>query len=263
MKHTLTITILLVAMFLGSQVIGLFITKHYLPTQKGQPAKELPFDIERPQIEEKTSYLPIFISILVATGLAFLLIKFQAFRLWKLWFFIAISFTLLIALSSFIPQIIALIVSVITALMLIFRPNVIIQNLVQLFIYGGLAAIFVPILNILSVSILLILISIYDVIAVLKTKHMVSLAKFQSKSNLFAGLSIPYRPKIPKNVKAGIKTKPSLEKGSIAILGGGDIGFPLLFSGVILKSYNMTYALIITLWHNHKMIFYCVVTLRF
>ena len=247
MKHTLIVTILLVAMFLGSQIIGLFITKHYLPEQKGEPPKELPFDIERPQIEEKTSYLPIFISILLATLIAFALIKFKAYKLWKLWFFLAISFTLIIALSSFIPQIIALIISVVVALLLIFKPNVIIQNLVQLFIYGGLAAIFVPILNIISISILLVLISIYDVIAVWKTKHMVSLAKFQTKSKLFAGLSIPYEPKTSKIGKIGNK-KYKLEKGSIAILGGGDIGFPLLFSGVILKTYNMQYALITTLF---------------
>ena len=76
---------------------------------------------------------------------------------------------------------------------------------------------------------------------------MVSLAKFQSKSNLFAGLSIPYHSKTSKIGNISSK-KYKLEKGSIAILGGGDIGFPLLFSGVILKTYNMQYALITTLF---------------
>jgi len=55
-------------------------------------------------------------------------------------------------------------------------------------------------------------------IAVWKTKHMISMAKFQAKAKIFAGFLVPYG------------------KNKTAVLGGGDIGFPLLFSGVILKS---------------------------
>ena len=53
--------------------------------------------------------------------------------------------------------------------------------------------------------------------AVWKSKHMIKMAKFQTKMKLFAGLMVPY----------GKKT---------AILGGGDLGFPLLFTGVIFKN---------------------------
>src|SRR3989338_8407762 len=48
---------------------------------------------------------------------------------------------------------------------------------------------------------------------------MVKLMKFQSKLKLFAGLLIPY-------------------KNNIAVLGGGDLGFPLLFAGILLKDYG-------------------------
>ncbi|GAG21233.1 unnamed protein product, partial [marine sediment metagenome] len=69
-----------------------------------------------------------------------------------------------------------------------------------------------------SISILLVIIAIYDAIAVWKTKHMIKLAKFQSKLKVFAGLLIPYG------------------KRRAAILGGGDIGFPLLFAAVALRT---------------------------
>lgn len=68
---------------------------------------------------------------------------------------------------------------------------------------------------------------------------MIKLAKFVSSSKLFAGLAIPY--KIPKKEKILPKVKESskgvLKKGKvrIAILGGGDIGFPLMFAGVVMK----------------------------
>jgi len=50
----------------------------------------------------------IFIAILIATGVALLLIRFSAFRLWKVWYFISIFITLLIAFGAFIPELIAL-----------------------------------------------------------------------------------------------------------------------------------------------------------
>ena len=99
----------------------------------------------------------------------------------------------------------------------------------QLFIYGGLAAIFVPILNLFAMIMLLFFISGYDMYAVWKSKHMVKLAKFQT-STAFAGVMIPYKL---ASLKKGKKKKVKVKS---AILGGGDIGFPLLFAGVIFKT---------------------------
>ena len=131
---------------------------------------------------------------------------------------------MLISLSAFINQGLALLASLIIAIFKVIKQNIVIHNLSELFIYGGLAAIFSQSLSIFSVSILLILISIYDMIAVWKTKHMIKLAKFQTRLKLFAGLLIPYKYK--KETKT-------------AILGGGDIGFPLLFAAAVLKSYGI------------------------
>jgi len=100
-----------------------------------------------------------------------------------------------------------------------FKNNFYIHNFTELFIYGGLAAIFVPVMGIAAMIIVLVVISVYDFIAVFKTKHMIKMAKFQTKIKLFAGLYVPYGKKA-------------------AILGGGDLGFPLLFSGVVFRSYG-------------------------
>ncbi len=74
---------------------------------------------------------------------------------------------------------------------------------------------------------LLILISIYDMYAVWKSKHMIKLAKFQSKNNVFAGFYVPYTIHKWKNA--------ARRKVKTAILGGGDVAFPLLFAGTVLK----------------------------
>ncbi len=72
---------------------------------------------------------------------------------------------------------------------------------------------------------------------------MVSMAQFQTKSKLFPGLLIPYSKKGINLEKSKVKLKEKSEN-ALAILGGGDLAFPLMFSGVILKNYNFLSALI-------------------
>ena len=250
MKHNLWAISFLVAIFLLAQVVGLAVTSHYLekPT--------LPMNIERPEVpKEQQSYtfIPIFIFILIATGLGLLLIKFSMMRLWKFWFLLSVWLCLTISFNAFIPEKIAIGLAVILALLKVFRPSVIIHNFTEIFIYGALAAIFVPILNVTAVIVLLVLISAYDYIAVRRTKHMVKLAKFQGKSKMFAGLLLPYKIKKNKgelklkeeNIAVGKKVNLSQagqlpkEKSGVAILGGGDIGFPLLFAGAVMKQFEL------------------------
>jgi presenilin-like A22 family membrane protease len=224
MKHSVKVTAIIFLLFITAHFIGLFVTNTYLVDDT------LPMGIERPEVNEEISYIPIIIAIIIATALILLLIKFNAFKIWKAWFFIAVTYALLISFGAFVQQYIALGLAFGFAIFKVIKPNMWAHNISELFIYGGLAGVFVPILNFMSISILLILISIYDMIAVWKTKHMVKMAKFQTKSKLFAGLLIPY------------------DKDKVAVLGGGDIGFPLLFSGVILKTSGMINAGIVSLF---------------
>lgn len=245
MKHNLFAISFLVIVFLLAQVVGLAVTSHYIEKP------ELPLSIERPIVpEEQQSYtfVPIFIFILIATALGLLLIRFSMMKLWKFWFLLSVWLCLTISFSAFIPEKFATGIAVILALLKVFRPSFIIHNFTEIFIYGALAAIFVPILNVIAVVVLLGLISIYDYIAVRRTKHMVKLAKFQGKSKLFAGLLVPYKRKgktpeghitLGKNVRIKeSKEENTKGKSGIAILGGGDIGFPLLFAGAVMKQFG-------------------------
>ena len=168
---------------------------------------------------------------MLATILAITLIKFNAEKIWRIWFFISVWFALTIAFSTFVVQELSIVIALVITIFKVLRPNIVVHNFAEIFIYGGLAAVFSQSLSIFSVSILLIIISIYDMIAVWKTKHMIKLAKFQTKAKLFAGFLVPYK------YKKEIKT---------AILGGGDIGFPLLFAAAVLKVFGLK-ALIIPL----------------
>ncbi|MEK6946228.1 MAG: presenilin family intramembrane aspartyl protease [Nanoarchaeota archaeon] len=251
MKHTLKVTLALIAFFFLAQVVGLLIVSQYIDHKKTIEAREivykpLPYNLERPQVENQSySFIYITIAIIFGTILILLLIRFNKPNIWRFWFFATVWLTLSIAFASFINTIAAAVLALVVAVLKIYRPNILLQNISEIFIYGGLAAIFVPIINIFAAVMLLIVISIYDFIAVFKTKHMVKLAEFQSSSKIFAGLLIPYeRGKVSIKSQMPSKTKVKIEKSSgkaaskqsVAVLGGGDIGFTLIFAGVVMKS---------------------------
>ena len=280
MKHNLQVTLILVGFFLMAQIIGLAITSQALPVETldeetgeivlvEQPVAP---GLERPEFDnEKPWQLLIFLSIaiLIGTSLVLVLAKYKAFRTWKVWFFMATTLCLYIAFytifkkflgSELTSPIIALTLAGVLGFLKIYRQNIISHNLTELFIYAGLAVIFVPI-DVFTLPIavgLLLLISVYDMIAVWQSKHMVKMAKFQTEAKLFAGLSIPYKltsegeNKVKKVHAVNKSSKPTgtankTRAGNMksAILGGGDIGFPLLFTGVLMKSVGFTKVLIV------------------
>ena len=255
MKHSFVITLILLGLFLGAQVIGLFITSKYIDVEKSKVEgevvwKDLPsvagMKVQRPDVEPSVSVWYILGAILVGTVLILLIVRLQRALLWKIWFFLAVVLCLQIAFAAFIPSLIALILAVLLGWFKIFRPNFFLHNFTELFIYGGLAVIFVPILNVMYAFVLLIALSAYDMYAVWRSKHMIKMAKFQTKAGIFAGLLLPYKlPKIPKVPRK--KPKQRVMRIRTAVLGGGDIGFPLILAGTVLKDLGMGYAFIISI----------------
>ena len=259
MKHNFKITGILLGFFLLAQFLGIAILYQNIDVITSQNEgktifKEIPF-LERPPVNENISYLPIILAVLIGTGFLLLLMKYNLIWVWKIWFLFAVVISLTIAFGSFIPYAFALLLALTFGFWKIFKPNVIIQNLTELFIYGGLSVIFVPLFNLSSVIILLILISAYDAYAVWKSKHMIKMAKSQSKAKVFAGLLIPYelgkittkKTSSKTSTKKSIAKKLTLKKINtrVAMLGGGDIAFSIIFAGVVLKEMGLWQSLII------------------
>jgi presenilin-like A22 family membrane protease len=282
MKHTVEITILLVLIFIAAQVAGLFVISNYIDIYASKETgatvvKEGAYNITGitppPVTDESSSWIYIMGAVIIGTALVLLIIKFKQTNLWKIWFFASVVITLTVALAPFINRlamglfggggfVATAVIAAVLTFYKVFRPNIYVHNLTEIFIYGGLAALIVPIMNIFSAVALLIAISIYDMFAVWQSKHMVSMAKYQTESKVFAGLMLSYgKPAETKgkpveaksSAKAAtakqIRTSEEKETGRTAILGGGDIAFPLLFAGVIMKTTGGFIApLIITLF---------------
>lgn len=259
MKHTLKITIVLVAVFFLAQIVGLGITRNYIDIERTAETGELTWKpllqvgeteiIARPMIEKESStFIYILAAILIGTALVFLIIKLRKVRWWKAWYFIAVVICLSIAFNAFMNTLVAIGLGILFAFYKILRPAVLVHNFTEIFIYGGLVAIFVPVLNVFWAFMLLLVISVYDMIAVWKSRHMIKLAKAQAQAKIFAGLLIPYgMKKLKKARKVRIKVTGDKRKGGLktAILGGGDIGFPLLFAAVVMKEIGFLRTLVI------------------
>lgn len=255
MKHTFSTTALLIFLFVAAQIIGLSLvamSQDVHVTEQGQDVSYGPTALgARPETEGGTSLLMIAIGVGIGTMLALLLIKLGAKLAWKIWFFVATWIGLSIALGVLIPGTIAVTLAVALAVWKVFRPNPVIHNLTEILVYGGIAVLLVPLFDIVWVVALLVLISIYDWIAVHRTGHMVTLAKGQADSNVFAGIAVPTGSTSAKPLKTTEQfaktttvskksTTKSMKKetgtiGGTAILGGGDIAFPLVFAGVVLQ----------------------------
>lgn len=256
MKHSLKITIILLLFFLSSQLLGLAIVRSYIDVEKTIETGTVQWKpllkvgktelITRPEMQPKTGFLFILFAILIGTLIVFLIIKLKKFVLWKAWYFLAVMACLAIAFNAFIPTIIAIILAIILASLKLLRPSIIIHNATEVFVYGGLIAIFAPIFNLSWASLLLIAISIYDIYAVWRSKHMIKLAKAQTKAKIFAGLLIPYKMPAMKTIKIEHRQKAEKKKvkARAAIIGGGDIGFTLLFASTIMKEIGFVHALI-------------------
>lgn len=248
MKHTWTVTFLFVLMFLTAQVVGLYIinlSTNVTQTETGEI--EVAFTdtvlIERPEIEGTSSVIYIVIGVAIGTLILLFLAKKSQVNWWRAWFMLAVWLTLTISLGVIFPEyafIVALIAAALT-LWKVYRPNIFIHNVTEILTYSGIAVLLAPILNVITGIIVLIIFSIYDMYAVWKSKHMVALAQFTSKANLFPGLSIPYTVKNNKTtIHSSIKEKKSEETPQppkddgrkTGMLGGGDVVFPLIFAGI-------------------------------
>lgn len=247
-------------MFIITQFIGLFVVGHYLDNPN-----TIPYGMGVSEQElEQTTYAGNFTSILIAFVIAiflFLLLKkIRAKFVMRTWFFIVIMIALGISFSAFLSYLLpefkyigfmALILALPLTLSKVYSQNILSHNFTELLIYPGIAAVFVPILNVPTVIIFLVLISIYDAWAVWHSGIMQKMAKYQiDKLHIFSGFFIPY---VSKKVRAKLKKLKKSErknkkiKVNVAILGGGDVIFPIITAGIMLAAIGLWSALLVIL----------------
>ncbi|MGK0208873.1 MAG: presenilin-like A22 family membrane protease [Patescibacteria group bacterium] len=274
MKHKASITLLLLSMFLITQLIGIYTITAYAPsieetfnetTQENQfeiTQQELPFGLDTQG--QTLSPISIIFSLILAIIIFSLLMKHDLKWIMKAWFslviVIALGITLYPSLEKYTayPTLIALLISLPLAYFKIIKPRMLVHNITELFIYPGIAIVIIaliynplnPTYSIIFMLVLLFLISIYDAWAVWHSGIMQKMAKYQMEElKVFGGFLIPSISKKDKEKINALKLKykgkkiPTKEtkkkyKINLAILGGGDVIFPIITAGVFMWTYS-------------------------
>ena len=257
-------------MFLITQLIGLFVATVYIDTPNNIKNVTLPYGMEPPpEIKQDPGGQGpyIIIAFILAITIFFILIKMNAETFIRLWFFLVTTIALGLALNAIFVKlslpyapILAIIIGLPLSYFKIFKRHLLTHNITELLIYPGIAVVFISLLNLFWMIILLLLISLYDIWAVWHSEFMQNMAKYQINNlKFFTGFFIPYASRKQKDKLEQIKQKYAEKPGelekqfkkakikiNLAILGGGDVIFPIITAGIFYKiSYSILPALII------------------
>jgi presenilin-like A22 family membrane protease len=250
MKHTIKITGLIIGMFLLAQMLGLLVAHLY-------SGNTLPYGLSQPENASPVAILIQFIiSLCFVILIVFGLMRLKAEKIFRIWFFIVILLALGVTFTAFLKSVpYASIISLVIALPLVYykiiKHNILVHNITEMLIYPGIAALFIPLLSVWTAVILLLIISGYDMYAVWHSGIMQKMAKYQiQKVRIFAGFLVPYLAPAQRKLLEKAHSRASLKKVrvSVAMLGGGDVVFPIILAGVVLMSRGLIPALLITLF---------------
>ncbi len=165
---------------------------------------------------------------LVATLFLLFIIYFLKFKkgkgiFFKGIFFLVIGFGNLFFFGLWLPDFLTFIVIAVLLVLLFKRPSLMLHNFALIFAIAGVGASLGTSFKPEMVVLLLLIFSVYDFIAVYKTKHMVRMAKEMLAHRAILGLIIPQKMSDlkaqPKEIESG---------GRFLILGAGDFVFPLV-----------------------------------
>lgn len=151
-----------------------------------------------------------------------------------------------VILGTFVPSPWDLVAAVIFTLVFARGGNVLLHNLGIILGIGGIAAVFGLSISVEFGLILLVALSLYDIIAVYVTKHMVTMARSMVESGAVFGFLIPFEfrgffhSREQARARIGL---PAQAGENFMILGSGDIGLPLIFA-VSLVRISLTSAII-------------------
>jgi len=208
MKANFNLIILMVLLFLFSELFGLYIGKNFVLYVKST----------NPEISSNSNNIlfSIITFIMILTIFIILILKLKWFKLWIIWLGFATFIAIVISLSLLVNnEYIALIFAILLLLLkLKYNRNIIIHNILEILTITGVVVLIAPLLTINAMLLLLMIISVYDILSVFYTKHMIYLAEENRKLNFFPGLVATLN-------------------GETVILGGGDVGFVLMFALIV------------------------------
>ena len=207
-------------LFLLTQAIGLYVGYWVFTHQVIIPA------------ETNSSIITFLLSFSIATIGMILFLKFFKTRVF---FKFLMAFLIFVGTETvfltFVPEEAALLMAIELVLLRFLWPNVLSQNITLMLAVAGISASLGLFFSIQAILVILAVLSVYDVIAVYKTQHMITLFKGLLEKGVPFSLIVPDKASdIHVNVK---DAQPGT--GRFLLLGTGDIAFPIIFGVAALR----------------------------
>ena len=216
-----------IIMFILIQLLGIY-TAYNLFLQRAElPVPEL-------------SLLSFGIAFAVATIFIVFAVKFFKGTLgFKLLFIFLIIIGARIVFETQFHMLVATLLAFFILAIWLLGKNVLTHNIAIILAIAGISAEVGLAMTVPTILILITALSVYDVIAVYKTKHMVTMFKKLVHKGVFLAIIIPFK------AKDFLKKTKYIEPGkNFVMLGTGDLAFPLIFASAVMKT-SLTSALFI------------------
>lgn len=192
---------------------------------------------------EELSWSGALIYFLLATLAILFLLKFRGGKRILMFFYVlALWGGLEIVLSFWLNNFLSVMAAILLLVIRKFYQKIWLHNLIMVLVLSGIGGSFGNSLNPWTAVLILFILSVYDVVAVYGTKHMVAMAKGLMERGVIIALIIPEKI---------LKWKADLSEIKVGqdfvIMGGGDFALPLILAAAA-ANFNILNALIVSLF---------------
>ncbi len=205
-------------LFIITQFLGIAVAVNFIGAIQEGTLEQTGIVTENPEDVENAIFLFVYILIFTAIFLV-MLHFFKGVVLFKLLESFVVFGTAWVVFGVFLPDIGFMLAVLLVAIRIALPKNILLRNLSSVIAVAAVGALIGISLGVLPVLLFIVLLSIYDFIAVFKTKHMVKLAKGITKKNLAFTFALP-----------------SKELEHQFELGTGDMVIPLTFAVSVMST---------------------------
>jgi len=220
-KYSVSFVIIETLLFLTTQFLGLYIGYVLFNIEEVREVME----------QQEISILNFIIYFSLSTAILLFLIRYtKKGTIFKLIFYFLLFFGILTFLDVFIPLQINLFLTAILIIIRYYKKNVFLHNSTLILAIIGISSYLGLGLSVTQILVILLILTVYDFIAVHKTGHMVEMFTKMAERGAMFSIIIPNKI---KHLFADLeKTKPG---DQFLFLGTGDLAFPIVFSVSALK----------------------------
>jgi presenilin-like A22 family membrane protease len=232
--------------FILSAVIALYVASRELRYLKANP------QVIVPEVSPEFPVIYFFSAVLVI-GLVLFFIPISKLKwVFRILFVLLYAWGVFVVLALTLPSLILVsIIAVSASVAWFFRPSVWLQNLLMLLALIGVGAVFGILLTPWPIMVFLLVVEVYDFLAV-RFGYMMWMAKKLSQSDSLPAFVIP-KTKSNWNQNLKVKGPQNIIEGEASereysILGGGDIGFPLILMVSVFSTYGFLSSVIVAIF---------------